>query len=288
MSLSDLSPLNIIPKDHLLVVLKSYFDGGNQADSRQYDRITLAAVCGTSEEWRGLESAWKDVLSTHKAPFLHTTDAIGLQKEFSKDRGWTDDKVDSLISACVEVIAQHISIPGRLFIPRSYFRNVGKPGLFPVTMTIRLDDYRRARERDPRLPVSVNEICASESLGMCFKWGKHIGAQRYELYFDQGEPFYGHVYDRRHNKKSKKDITPMSEVIHIGESDMRDVPALQVADLFAWCINHNDDVRRKWHGQLHELPWDSLRLNEEELLRSTAGALERTSAWKLPRRKPTP
>ncbi len=270
------------------MVLKSYFDGGNQADSRQYDRITLATVCGTCEQWSGLESDWKSVLSAHKAPFLHTTDAIGLQKEFSKDRGWTNDKVDSFIFGCVDVIAQHILIPGRLFIPRSYFRSIGKPGLLPYTMTIRLDDYKKARARDPRLPVAVTEICASESLGMCFKWGRNIGMQRYELFFDQGEPFYGHVYDRKHNKKSKKDITLMSEVAHIGELDMRDVPALQVADLFAWCINHNDDVRRKWHEQLHALPWDSHRLNEEELLNSTPGALERTVRWNLPKRKPTP
>jgi len=268
------------------VVLKGYFDAGNQADSRRYDRITLATACGTGDQWHDLESAWKEILVTHKAPFLHTTNSVCLQKEFSKDKGWNHGKVDRFISDCVGAIEHHLSVPGKIIIPGSPFRNVTKPGLYVVTLTIPLDDYRRARGVRSSLPNSVTEICASESLGLCFNWGRHVGAQWYELYFDQGEPFYGHVYDRKHNKKSRKAITPMDKVVHLGELDMRVVPALQMADLFAWCINHNDAVSRKWHERLHSLYWDSLILDYDHLLKPTPGALERTAAWKLPRRKP--
>jgi hypothetical protein len=262
------------------VVIKSYFDGGNEANSLQYDRVTLATACGTSEQWNVFTSDWDKVLTKHNnTAFLHTTDAVSLQREFSKDNGWSKESVDALISDCVSVIAEHISIPGP-------FGNIAKPGLHVVTLTIPLDDYRRARESDPRLPNSVAEICVSESLGFCFKWGRRIGAEFYQLYFDQGEPFFGHIYDRRHNKKSKKEITPMEKVVHLGESDMRVTPPLQLADLFAWCINHNDAVSREWHGNLHGLAWDSLYLDYDFLLRPTPGALERTAAWNLPRRKP--
>ena len=34
------------------MVLKSFFDAGNQADSTQYDVVSLASVSGTSEQWR--------------------------------------------------------------------------------------------------------------------------------------------------------------------------------------------------------------------------------------------
>jgi hypothetical protein len=268
------------------MVLKSYFDGGNQADSRQYDRITLATACGTREQWEGLESGWKNVLSAHNAPFLHTTNAIGLQKEFSKSKGWDNDKVDRFIYDCVETIEKHVAVPGKIIIPRSEFRNLVKSGLYVVTMTIPLDDYQRARKINSDLPSSVTEICASETLGLCFKWGRHVGAKWYELYFDQGEPFYGHIYDRRQNKKSRKAITLMDKVIHLGESDMRVVPALQVADLFAWCINHNDAVHRRWHEKLHSLSWDNFDLDYDHLLKPTPGALERTARWNLPKRKP--
>lgn len=262
------------------MILQCFFDGGNQANSAQYDRITLATACGTSDQWHEFGSSWSAVLAKHEAPFLHTTDAVSLQKEFSKVNGWDKDSVDSFLSDCVEVIAGHLSVP-------SPTRTIAKAGLHVVTLTIPLNDYQRARTSNAKLPNSVTEICASESLGFCFKWGRRIGAQSYELYFDQGEPFYGHICDRKRNGRSRKAITLMERVSHVGESDMRAVPALQFADLFAWCINHNDTVSRKWHGRLNSLSWDSLYLDHDLLLKPTPGALERTAAWNLPRRRAT-
>jgi hypothetical protein len=270
------------------VVLKSYFDGGNQADSTQYDRITLAAVCGTPEQWTPFEAEWGKILDQHGAKFLHTTNAVNLQKEFSRDEGWNAPKVDALIDECVGSIEGHICVPAEGQVPLGlpFSPNVTKQGLMPVTLTIPLAEYERARKAIPRLPNSITEICTSESLGFCFKWGRVVGTEWYELYFDQGEPFYGHVYDRKHNKRSKKVIVPMEKVCALAEVDMRCSPALQVADLFAWCINHNDDVRREWHARLNRLPWGSTILAYEHLMNPTPGALERTAGWNLPRRKP--
>ena len=269
-----------------MLILKVYFDGGNQADSQQYDRITLATACGTMLQWFALESEWNEALAAHGAKFLHTTDAVCLQREFSPNTGWNNDKVDRLISDCVRVIDRHLYVPDGIVSPVLPFGDVAKAGLMVVTLMIPLEDYKRAKKANPSLPNTVTEICTTESLAFCFKWGKKIGTRWYELYFDQGEPFYGHVYDRRHNKKSKKDIDLMKRVVHLGESDMRVVPALQVADLFAWCINHNDDVRRNWHHHLHSLSWASLFLDYDLLQNPTPGVLERFAMWKLPRRRP--
>jgi len=248
------------------MILKSYFDGGTDAKQK---RVTVATVCGTSEQWRGFAPAWKLILDTHHAPFLHTTDAVSLKGEFDKAKGWDKASVDLFISDCVALIAQYID---RLFI---------------VTLSVEFDDYRRARETLPSLPNAVSEICATESAGFCFKWGRSIGANWYQLYFDQGEPFFGHIYDRKHHPKAKRAIPLLSRVIHLGEADMRFTPALQMADLFAWCINHNDHVSREWHGKLHGLAWRSLCLKHENLLNPKKGALELVRSWNLPRRKLT-
>jgi hypothetical protein len=266
------------------VVLKGYFDGGNQADSLQYDRITLATALGTCEQWCAFELAWKEVLDTHGAYFLHTTDAIGLQKEFSKDKGWTDGRVDALISSCVNVVEQHMVIPGRIIIPGPYGDrlSIAKSGLNIITLTIPLKDYERARKVVPELPNSAAEVCAIDSVGFCFKWGKIIGTEWYHLYFDQNEQFYSHIYNRRRNKKSKKDITLMKKVVALAEVNMRVSPALQVADLFAWCINHVNDVRRDWHKHLNGLPWHGLILDYERLLHPIPWVAKRINSWKLP------
>src|SRR4051812_38802345 len=100
-SLSDLSPLSRVPKDHLLVALKSYFDGGNQADSREYKIVTLAAFSGSAVQWANFEEQWRENLIRHGAKWLHTTDAATLQRPFSVDDGWTTAKVDAFIGDCV-------------------------------------------------------------------------------------------------------------------------------------------------------------------------------------------
>lgn len=263
------------------MILKSYFDGGNQADSSQYDRVTLATACGTSDQWDTFESAWNEVLRKHNAPFLHTTDAVSLQQAFHKDKGWSRESVDALISDCVDVISAHLCVRGPL-------GGIFRLGLNVFTFMIPLEDYKRARESLKTLPNSVNEICVSETLGISFRWGRRIGVQYHHLYFDQGEPFYGHAVDRWQTKKSRKDIIPMGKVVRLNELDSRVTPALQLADLFAWCINHNDVVTREWHERLHGLTWDSMYLDYDLLMKPTPGALERTAAWNLPRRKRNP
>ena len=75
------------------MVLKSYFDGGNQVDP-QYDRISIAVVCGTAKQWRRFNTDWGKVLFKHDADFLHTTDAVSLQNEFAQENGWDDRSVN--------------------------------------------------------------------------------------------------------------------------------------------------------------------------------------------------
>src|ERR1035441_3128729 len=97
LTLGELSPTSFIPKDWWLVVLKSFFDGAQTANN---DRVTLACVCGTCEEWAPVESAWKQVIADHEDTPWHTTNAYALQKEFDSKKGWTNEKVNAYASAC--------------------------------------------------------------------------------------------------------------------------------------------------------------------------------------------
>lgn len=264
------------------MILKSYFDGANQPDADRFEFITIACACGTKEEWEVFHLAWSAVLDRHGADYLHTTDAVALRENFSREKGWDNDRVDALISDCVTIIENHIEIPSR--IPEMPL----KPGLFFVTLQIQLKDFVYARESNPSLPESVTELCATESLGFCFRRGRMLGAKWYHLYFDQGEPFYGHIYDRKNHRKARRAIPQLNKVVHLGESNMRLVPALQAADLFAWCISHHNRVTRQWHARLHRLPWQAWYLDYLLLINPKKGALEMVKSWKLPKRKLTP
>ena len=254
------------------MVLKAYFDGGNQEVPEQYKSMTIATVSGTPEQWQSFDEDWRKTLDVHKADFLHTTDAMALKNYFSCKKGWTKESADALLHDCVDVAARHLHKADTWM------------GLNVVTLTVRFDDFARARQANPDLPRTVTELCASDGLAFVFKWGRFIGAQWFELYFDQGEPFYGHVYDRSHNKRSKRDIPIMKHIAHLGESDMRLVPALQLADMFAWCGGHQPGTYL-WHKRANDLHWAGLYLGYEHMLNPRPGILDLMKSWKLPPRR---
>jgi hypothetical protein len=263
------------------VALKSYFDGSNHADSSEYDRISIATVCGTGGQWRRFDTAWKKVLYRHHADHLHTTDAVSLRNDFAKGKGWNKTRVDSFIGDCVDVIASHMAVPPGTPGKRP------RMGLLPVTLTIPFDDWLWAKKALPELPETIEDICANEAVGFALKWGRYINAKKYELYFDRGEPFYGYISARWRHPKVQKDIEMMKDIIHVGESTSKEVPALQMADLFAWGINRANQETRVWHRRLHSLPFQSRLLDYEHLIHPSRERLKQIASWELPRRKPS-
>ena len=280
-SVVDLLPINgEIPQSHLIVILKSYFDGGNEADSTQYDVVTLASVSGTTSQWRPFESEWKAILAKHKAPWLHTTDSVTFNKPFTRDAGWNEEKRDSFLSECVELFAKHNAVPiGDKDPPRE--------GLLPFTVSIVLQDFKLARDANPEVPKNATEILAVQALYASLEWGRSRGVDFWYLIFDQNEPYRGHVSDRKRNPKAVKQVPLMDRVTHVGESDMRNVPALQIADLFAWCVSHKEKYLHKWQNDLLTLPRFDEWIEYGAAVRPIAGMAELVKSWKLPRRRPT-
>jgi hypothetical protein len=109
-----------------------------------------------------------------------------------------------------------------------------RAGLHAITMTIYLEDYKKAREDNPLLSNSVYELCTSEVLGFVFRWGQKVVAECHHLYFDQGEEYRGHALDRARSDRVKKTNPIFNDVVVKDEVNMRHTPALQLADLFAW------------------------------------------------------
>jgi hypothetical protein len=279
LSLSDLSPLNPPSEDHLLVILKSYFDCSNQADSSEYDHICVGTVCGTGKQWKRFDTDWNKALYKHHAEYLHTTDAVSLQNDFCIEKEWTNKRVDAFIGSCVDVIGRHMTVP------RGIPGRMPRPGLCPITLTIPFEDWLKAKKTVPNLPDTIEELCATESVNFAFKWGRYIGSKKYELFFDQGERLYGHINTRWRHPKAKRDIPIMEDVVHVGESVSKYVPALQMADLFAWCISHNDSVSRQWHRKLYGFAWHSALLDYAHLINPIPEALEKVASWGLSPRK---
>jgi hypothetical protein len=251
------------------VVTKSYFDCALRPGI-----VSVATVSGTISQWDSFDDSWHAVIVKHGADFLHTTDAVSLKEDFEK--GWTDDSIDAFIWDCVTVIDDCILKPSP--IPGISLRD----GLMVVTLTINLEEYRRARSENKTLPSNVYDVLATETASFAFKWGKFVGTNWYHLYYDQGEALFGYIRTRMRNSRVVRDVPILGKIAHIGEANMRVTPAWQMADLFAWCISHNDRVLRPWHRRLHGLQWISLDLPYDLLLQPMKGVFERTAKWKLP------
>lgn len=160
-SLGDFSPCCDALEDHLLLVLRCYFDGGNKPDSKQYKRLSLAVTCGTANQWKSFEREWKKNLVKHEACFLHTTDAVGRNGIYE---GWTITQRDKFLGDCTRIAGKHMSRPAKGGSPQ-------RINLFAITVTIVLADFIRAREEHLCSAQHASEICATQAIAACFRWG---------------------------------------------------------------------------------------------------------------------
>lgn len=273
LSLSDLSP-TVLTQEDLLVAFRSFFDGGNQADASQYKTLTLSALTGTKIQTDHLEKQWRKNLIKHGADFLHTTDLFTFNRPFNV--GWDLNKACAFCMDCVSIIERCRARP-----------ELDYHGVLPISVTIPLHDFKRALAVNPDIGTP-EFICVNQCLSLCVRWAEEfVGAHKFQLYFDQGEPFYGHVYDRKHNKRSRAYENLWARVIHLGQSNMRHTPCLQAADLVAWAIGikHERGILYDWQGRLLDLHRESHVLEYAVLIKPDTDALRAIGSFKLPRRK---
>jgi hypothetical protein len=126
------------------MVLKSFFDAGNKADSSQYDVVSLATVSGTKDEWQPFDKQWRSVLRKHRAEFLHTTDAVSRKGIY---KGWTEAQRDRFLKDCVDIAARNCARATVDDVP-------GKFGLYYFVVTFVLKDFIEVAKAICRGPPS--------------------------------------------------------------------------------------------------------------------------------------
>ena len=277
-SIVDMLAVSIPSEEPALVVLKSYFDGGNQADSSEYDVLTLAAVSGTVDLWKPFEDDWNKILVKHHAAYLHTTDAIARRGIYEC---WTEPQIDAFLSDCVKVAGKHSARPNIGDV-------VGKYGLFYVVVSFVLKDFVEYAKEHPESPNNANESCLRQVLAEVIPWSfEQAACEQCHFFFDQGEPFYGHLCQLLQSKKALRDADALRRITHRTESDMRYVPALQLADLYAWGQSHRNSVFKTWHEGLLKTWFFWQWIDKTNLHHGDPVQQATWSTWKLPKRKPT-
>jgi hypothetical protein len=271
-----------VPKEHLLVSFKAYFDGAGEANTNLYKVLTLAALCGSGIQWAHFTEQWGRVLSSHplKPEFLHVTDAVNLKAEFSEEKGWSKQAVDELMNSCVTIIERCVATR-----KGDHFSFIG---IRPVTITVALDDFKRALKKIPELSA-VHQVCVLQALVRCMTWGKANGYSKIELHFDQNERFRGHLLERQKHKRVRRDAPALLNIVSNGEADMRFVPALQATDVLAWSVHHKYEdghCRYEWQERILAIDRDDELLKYARLCNPSTRAIKALKDWNLPRRRP--
>jgi hypothetical protein len=66
---------------------------------------------------------------------------------------------------------------------------------------------------------------------------------------------------------------------------MREVPALQAADVFAWCVNHRKVALRDWQKRILKIDRDGQSIDYEMLMDADQAVMSRINSFNLPRRR---
>ena len=74
-------------------IYPAYYDGSGKKDT---DAISLAGAAHFEQAWGDCEVDWGKTLERHGVKCFHMCDAIALQREFLREKGWDEILISTL------------------------------------------------------------------------------------------------------------------------------------------------------------------------------------------------
>jgi hypothetical protein len=262
------------------ITVKGYYDGtGSPATLYRGEIIGLAGYAARPEVWDVFESKWWQILadSASRPPcrYLHMREARALRGEFSRDRGWTQEKVQTLLQ----------DLFNECFSRRGLAQPIPEV-LVGASCSVDLDAYDRVCERYPHFIEKKPEaLCVDHVVTAAIKqlvppgerMGMHeMSAQRLsvELYFDRNESFRHHIFRVWDALPWHRRPFPLRLVKKIGTAERQTSAALQAADYLAWHTNRDiasesGDLSARAMA-MFAAPWYGRHYDYEELEKTAA------------------
>lgn len=214
-----------------------YYDGSSGYLDGKAVRVTLAGYAAKPDVWRGVEDVWRRVLADDsarpEAACLHMWQANALSDGFSLAKGWTKEKVDSLLND----LSNHCLSPYGT-------REPIEDSLVGAVCTVEIDDYLRAQNECPYLRgMTPEEVCVNYLAEVALRLlpedrnGRMGKSGSVEMYFDRGEKFMRTIYGpwQQHRRRSGS----LRLIDKIASAKSEDSVGLQAADFLAWHTNRD-------------------------------------------------
>jgi hypothetical protein len=227
------------------VAFQAYYDGsGSPACNFRGEVITLAGYAATPTVWAEFEAEWCAVLKDNRGrpacECLHMADANALQEGFSRNLGWTEQAVHSLLTELLN----------RCFSPRGMHRAIAD-ALVGAACSVDLAAYERVCAEQPHFRQKRPEaLCVDHVVAVAIQqlvgdrdrigWGQLFDERRsIELFFDQNESYRHHIQRVWQARRWSRRTKPLKLISSIDTTCGRESARLQAADFLAWHANRD-------------------------------------------------
>ncbi len=220
------------PHEDILIAIKCYFDGSHGGAGWNSARfVTLAGFAADESLLSEFDDRWMAMLrNAARRPsteYLHMRELRKRNGAFSSEKGWTDELRGFLVTDAL-----------------LYLQTLDKKRCRLFACSVDTEALVRARAAGKRIAGIVrlcNHFCPQIVLAWYVQhYPGLVSSANY--FFDLNEPFRHHFEQVWRKKRSERfDITGNREAWKIIKSvtsvELRETPAMQVADLFAWAVN---------------------------------------------------
>ncbi len=233
-SLAEVGGLSFYPFPVTGVAVKAFYDASGNPRAGTDPCFVLAGYAASKLTFMEIEKRWREtVTGQYGATYLHMREAAVLRGEFSRTKGWDEDKVNRLVYEAAGLIKEF------------------GVNLWAVAYGINLKEWKRRRKHQGKETSyrAVHRECAAFCLGKIIN-GLHGNIDndvgKLEVYHSQGDENLFADFRRlwvRADTKEKHEWA--RRVVSVLPLDMRITPGLQMADLLAWATRrtlHQNDI----------------------------------------------
>ena len=199
-------------------MIVGYFDESGHSSGTEF--FSLAAFVSNKLEWKKFDKQWRKALKQNDAPYLH-------MREFAHFRGpftsWSEEQRRSLLSGCVTAINSINAIA--------------------VGAVMSVEDFN-ALDSESQIKLQDPFFCCFQEVVRCVALNAVLEQENLKAHM---------VFSQQDGFRSKAitlwdEMTRHSDIrTHLGSLkfiNMRDVPALQAADLLAYELRHFYNLRK--------------------------------------------
>lgn len=217
-------------------MLIGYFDESGHSSGTDF--FALAAFVSDDLEWTRFDKQWQSALKQNGAPYLHMREFAHFRGPFE---GWTEKKRHSLLGQCVAAINSIHAIAVGAAMSVEDFKT--------------LDHNGQSRLQDPFFSC-FQEVVRGVALNASFEPEGYLA----NLIFSQQDEFRPKAMKLWNAMRQDSDVrTRIGSLVF---RNMRDVPALQAADLLAYELRHYYHLRKTKSGTPHRWAFREIVLHQ--------------------------